>query len=172
MVANLSRFAQCTWIDLGEFKGARPVEMLGRAKFPTVGDGPYCLTLGPYAFYWFLLPPQTPHPAEAAEAPAIGIASAAGWEAVFRGKGRQRLEDALPAYLQGRRWFQGRMRTLKTVCSVRDTLAVPREGGPARVALVQADYAEGDPEPYLLPLAFHADGGPESRPGAPFRWPG
>ena len=165
VVANLSRFAQCTWIDLAEFKGARPVEMLGRAKFPTVGDGPYCLTLGPYAFYWFLLPPHAAAPAaEAAEAPAIGVASAAGWEAVLRGKGRVRLEDALPAYLQARRWFQGRLRTLKTV-TVRDTLAVPCEGGPARIALVQADYTEGDPELYVLPLAFHADGGHELRPG-------
>ncbi len=49
IVANLSRFAQCTWIEMGEFQGLGPVEMLGRSKFPTVGDGPYRLTLGPSA---------------------------------------------------------------------------------------------------------------------------
>ena len=32
VVANLSRFVQCTWIDLAEFKGMRPVEMLGLAS--------------------------------------------------------------------------------------------------------------------------------------------
>ena len=41
---------------------------------------------------------------------------------------------------------------------MRDTIKVPREGGSDRIALVQADYAEGDPELYVAPLAFAADG--------------
>ncbi len=158
VVANLSRFAQCTWIDLAEFKGMRPVEMLGRAAFPSIGEGAYCLTLGPYAFYWFLLGPQAaPLTAEAAAPPALSVASAAGWEGVFRGKARQELEEALPGYLRSRRWFQGQLRTLKSA-TVRDTIKVPHEGGSDRIALVQADYAEGDPELYVAPLAFAADG--------------
>ena len=158
VVANLSRFAQCTWMELAEFKGMRPVEMLGLASFPVIGEGTYCVTLGPYAFYWFLLRPQAePGRVEAAAPPALSVSSAAGWEGVFRGKGRQELEVALPGYLQSRRWFQGQSRTLKSA-TVRDTIKVPRTGGSDRIALVQADYAEGDPELYVAPLAFSADG--------------
>ena len=132
--------------------------MLGLAKFPSIGEGTYCVTLGPYAFYWFLLRPQTePGTAEAAEPPTLTVSGAAGWEGVFRGKARLGLEEALPAYLQLRRWFQGRFRSLKSA-TVRDAASVAREDGPARIALIQAEYAEGDPELYVAPLAFAADG--------------
>ena len=36
-------------------KGLIPVELMGRTRFPTVGDMPYLLTLGGYDFYWFSL---------------------------------------------------------------------------------------------------------------------
>ena len=32
-----------------------PVEMLGLTEFPRIGELPYFLTLGGYAFYWFRL---------------------------------------------------------------------------------------------------------------------
>ncbi len=32
VVANLSRFVQCTWMELSEYKGMGPVEMLGRPR--------------------------------------------------------------------------------------------------------------------------------------------
>jgi maltose alpha-D-glucosyltransferase/alpha-amylase len=54
-VANLSRHAQPVELDLSEFKGLTPVEMLGYTAFPVVGEHPYFLTLGGYAFYWFEL---------------------------------------------------------------------------------------------------------------------
>ncbi|MGE3508469.1 MAG: maltose alpha-D-glucosyltransferase [Vicinamibacterales bacterium] len=54
-VANLSRLPQPVALDLREFAGATPVEMLGYTAFPSVGDGPYQLTLGAYGYYWFEL---------------------------------------------------------------------------------------------------------------------
>jgi maltose alpha-D-glucosyltransferase / alpha-amylase len=166
IVANLSRFAQCTWIDLSEFKGTAPVEMLGRSKFPPISEGAYCLTLGPYAFYWFTLMRQgSPLNAEIAEPPTLTVSGSAGWESVFRGKAKLALEEALPAYLQTRRWYQGRFRTLKAV-TIRDAVAIPRENSPSRIALVQVDYVESDPEIYLLPLAFAPDSAPNTEAGA------
>ena len=35
--------------------GATPVEMLGRTRFPPIGEQPYFLSLGPHGFYWFRL---------------------------------------------------------------------------------------------------------------------
>src|SRR5437762_8030632 len=57
VIANLSRFVQYVGLDLSAFKGTSPMELFGHAKFPTVGDSPYGLTLGPHQFYWFLLTP-------------------------------------------------------------------------------------------------------------------
>jgi maltose alpha-D-glucosyltransferase/alpha-amylase len=54
-VNNLSRFAQPVDLDLRQFAGAMPVELVGRVPFPSIGTQPYPLTLGPHAFYWFQL---------------------------------------------------------------------------------------------------------------------
>ncbi len=54
-VANLSRSAQPVELDLADHKGAVPIELLGRAPFPPIGELPYLLTLSGYAFYWFRL---------------------------------------------------------------------------------------------------------------------
>ncbi len=54
-VANLSRSAQATELDLSAWKGRIPLEMLGRTRFPAIGDLPYMVTLAPYGFYWFEL---------------------------------------------------------------------------------------------------------------------
>jgi trehalose synthase len=54
-VANISRSAQPVLLDLNEYEGRTPVEMLGYVPFPKVTDQPYVLTLSPYAFMWFEL---------------------------------------------------------------------------------------------------------------------
>ena len=54
-VANLSRSAQATELDLSAFKDRIPLEMLGRTRFPPIGELPYMITLAPYGFYWFEL---------------------------------------------------------------------------------------------------------------------
>jgi maltose alpha-D-glucosyltransferase/alpha-amylase len=54
-VASVSRFAQPAELDLSQFDGYVPVEMLGYTEFPRVGKLPYFLTLAPYGFYWFEL---------------------------------------------------------------------------------------------------------------------
>ena len=54
-VANLSRSAQATELDLSAWKDRIPLEMLGRTRFPAIGELPYMITLAPYGFYWFEL---------------------------------------------------------------------------------------------------------------------
>jgi maltose alpha-D-glucosyltransferase / alpha-amylase len=54
-VHNLARSAQAVELDLSEFEGSYPEEMLGRSRFPRIGELPYLLTLGPRGFYWFRL---------------------------------------------------------------------------------------------------------------------
>jgi maltose alpha-D-glucosyltransferase / alpha-amylase len=54
-VANLSRFAQYVELDLREFDGRVPMEMIGRVRFPPIGELPYLLTFGPHGWLWFEL---------------------------------------------------------------------------------------------------------------------
>ena len=52
-VNNLSRFSQPAALDLSQFAGKLPVELVGRVPFPVIDEHPYPLALGPHGFYWF-----------------------------------------------------------------------------------------------------------------------
>src|SRR5262249_59367760 len=50
-------------------------------------------------------------------------------------------------------WFQGKERQAEAAF-ILETVPVPYDSMPAHMALVRVEYTEGDPETYLLPLAF------------------
>ena len=153
-VANLSRFVQCAELDLSEFKGRVPVELFGQTEFPPIGDLPYFITLGPHGFYWFKLEGVQAAAAPAPEeAPLAALEVAGAWEHIFSRAGKSGLEKILPRYLKNCRWFGGKARKLRSV-SVTEAIAVPAEGQEAYFTAVEAAYGEGQPETYLLPLAF------------------
>ena len=54
-VANLSRFVQPVELDLAACAGRTPVELIGGARFPVIGETSYPLSLGPHGFFWFSL---------------------------------------------------------------------------------------------------------------------
>lgn len=55
LVHNLAGSAQPVELDLPQFEGIAPIELLGGSRFPTIGRRPYALSLAPYGFYWFKL---------------------------------------------------------------------------------------------------------------------
>ncbi|MBI2198637.1 MAG: maltose alpha-D-glucosyltransferase [Candidatus Rokubacteria bacterium] len=55
IVANLSATVEPALLDLSEFAGAVPTEMLDGARLPVIKSRPYLFTLAPYAFYWLRL---------------------------------------------------------------------------------------------------------------------
>jgi maltose alpha-D-glucosyltransferase/alpha-amylase len=58
-IANLSRSMQAVELDLGDFEGRVPLDMLGGAALPAVAAAPYLFTLPPYGFYTLeLVPPD------------------------------------------------------------------------------------------------------------------
>ena len=58
-VHNLARSAQAVQLDLSRWEGLVPEEMLGRSRFPAIGELPYLLTLGPRGWFWFrIVPPE------------------------------------------------------------------------------------------------------------------
>jgi maltose alpha-D-glucosyltransferase/alpha-amylase len=145
-VMNLSRFAQPVDLDLTEFAGMVPVEMLGYVEFPPIMRQPYRLILGPYGFLWLELH-GTPEPAEAPaeSAPEVEVESNIkdGWAALIRN-----LEaTVLPEYLPRQRWFGGKSRHIRKV-HVTDWAEL--EG--AAVMFLQVEYESGLPDVYFAPF--------------------
>jgi maltose alpha-D-glucosyltransferase/alpha-amylase len=114
VTANLSRFVQAAELDLSEFRGRIPVEMIGRNEFPPIGELPYFITMGPHSFYWFRLEaPAEPIWAAAGrvktQRPLVQLALEDLWDTLLRPEYLYALgNDILPAYLPGQRWFRGR----------------------------------------------------------------
>ncbi|MHC2332475.1 maltose alpha-D-glucosyltransferase [Bradyrhizobium sp. USDA 4454] len=107
-VANLSRSAQATELDLSAFKDRIPLEMLGRTRFPAIGELPYMITLAPYGFYWFELQerdksePVTPRAVPEFETLVVPLNST--WTSLARERGVFE-HDVLPGHLARTRWY-------------------------------------------------------------------
>lgn len=107
-VANLSRAAQATELDLSPWKERIPLEMLGRTRFPAIGELPYMITLGPYSFYWFQLQerdksePVTPRAVPEFETLVVPVNS--NWVSLARERGVFE-RDVLPGFLARARWY-------------------------------------------------------------------
>jgi maltose alpha-D-glucosyltransferase/alpha-amylase len=157
VVANLSRFTQYVELDLRAYKGRAPLELIGRTRFPPIGELPYLLTLGEHAFNWFSLE-ETKHAVQESsyQPPTLEIASA--WEGTFTAAERAAIEMVLPAFFEGRRWFEGRGRDIAQV-RVLDVIQLDS----VRFAFAQVEYSHGEPESYVLPLAVE----PGDRPVSP-----
>jgi len=156
-IANLSRFLQVVELDLSKWEGMVPTELFGATELPIIGKTPYFLTLGPHSFYWFSLQPR----AAATVSSDWGLAAAVlpeikvtgGWDSVLFGSAKERLESVLLGYVRQRRWFAGKARRLKSV-GIMDAIEVPGVDRTAYLLTIQASYAEGDPETYLLPVTY------------------
>jgi maltose alpha-D-glucosyltransferase/alpha-amylase len=155
VVANLSRFVNFVELDLSAYKGMVPAELFGRTRFPSIGELPYFLTLGPHAFYWFKLEqprgPEARAAMEGFEPAKLDVVSS--WESVFQGQARAMLERILPAYLLACRWFGGKAQQIRSVKNV-DVIPFTTDSMTAYFTTWEVQYLGGAAETYLLPLAF------------------
>jgi maltose alpha-D-glucosyltransferase/alpha-amylase len=153
-VANLSRSAQATELDLNQWKDRIPQEMLGRTNFPPVGELPYLITLAPYGFYWFRLtekPASQPeHHTPVPEFETLVVPAGSTWMTLSR----TRLifeRDVLPSHLARSRWFPQR-----SAAAIKPnlTMAVPFvEDGASRPWLTVFEAAiRGVVYRYAMPL--------------------
>jgi maltose alpha-D-glucosyltransferase/alpha-amylase len=110
-VANLSRSAQATELDLSAWKDRIPLEMIGRTRFPAIGELPYMVTLAPYGFYWFQLKERdkSEHvaPSIVPEFETLVVPVNATWVSLARTRGVFERE-VLPGYLARARWYPER----------------------------------------------------------------
>ena len=157
-VVNVSRFAQAVELDLSRFEACVPVEMLGGAAFPPIGQLPYLLTLPPYGFFWFLLAPLSRMPAWFVPAPQPlpefhTLVVRNSLQELLAEPIRSVLErEVLPAYLPIRRWFAGRDSRLESARIVQVS-EVPGIEPPVLLTEIEARTQRGS-DRYLLPFGF------------------
>jgi maltose alpha-D-glucosyltransferase/alpha-amylase len=181
-VANLSRFAQPVSLDLSDYAGHEPVEMLGYVPFPPINETPYAITLAPYSFLWLELQPASVEPEPIPEPPTEAEGDAAvnraaaldlltkGWSGLLAGHGQALLEAALPAWLSLQRWFGAKTRKIQSARVVEWVVlpadytanaSIPDAAGlaadstiPPALFFVEIAYADGPADIYQIPLAF------------------
>ena len=167
-VANLSRSAQPVEINLPEFKGRVPVEMLGRTTFPPIGDLPYLLTLTGYGFYWFKLTKDAEAPSwheqilSLDERPVLVLFD--GWSSLFRDrvvpwrigmaeKTRLQFEtDTLPRFIETQRWYAAKGTPIERAHIIDHVLW--QEGKTSWIVALLQVTAGGEAANYFMPLAL------------------
>lgn len=153
-VANLSRSAQATEIDLSAWKNRIPLEMLGRSQFPAIGELTYLITLAPYGFYWFELREKEisihVEPTRMPEFETLVVPLGATWVTLERTRGVFE-RDVLPPYLSRTRWFPERS---PSAISAKMTSAIPFANlGDNRPWLAFFEWAQtGASIRYTIPL--------------------
>jgi maltose alpha-D-glucosyltransferase / alpha-amylase len=167
VLANLSRSLQPVEVELTEFAGLTPVEMLGLTEFPRLtAERPAFFTLGPYAVHWFSLVSQPmqvaqtlvpsnqhQHPtAVAEELPSLLVG--VNWESVLDSAARHVLErQALVPFLTRQRWFASKARRIRDA-RFSDWVMLRGGANPAFLTIVSVNFTEGPPDTYALPLAM------------------
>ena len=163
-----SRSAQPVEINLPEFKGRVPVEMLGRTTFPPIGDLPYLLTLTGYGFYWFKLTKDAEAPSwheqilSLDERPVLVLFD--GWSSLFRDrvvpwrigmaeKTRLQFEtDTLPRFIETQRWYAAKGTPIERAHIIDHVLW--QEGKTSWIVALLQVTAGGEAANYFMPLAL------------------
>jgi maltose alpha-D-glucosyltransferase / alpha-amylase len=153
-VANMSRSAQAVELDMSPWKGRIPREMLGRTRFPRIGDLPYLVTLPPYGFFWFSLTQEAEcEPEKVLPREITTLVLGNTWDSPLSGWTQRTFEhDVLPAFMPDRRWFADK--TSRSI-TAKVAVAVPIEHADDRfgIVIVNANCSDGTSR-YFLPLTI------------------
>jgi maltose alpha-D-glucosyltransferase/alpha-amylase len=172
VVVNLSRYPQWVELDLSEFTGKVPVELLGNGAFPPIDERPYRLTLGGHEGLWLSLSSELERHRATAAAAALELTPpehSGGWESLFAAPSP--LEPVLAIYVPAQRWFRSKARStvrarisdvveLSGTRSVEARVSEPPTSLPeiravaSWLLLVELEFAEGEPETYALPVSI------------------
>ena len=168
-VCNLSRTAQSVELDLSQYRGRVPVELIGRSYFPVIADRAYHLTLQAYSFFWFALLDPTQmedRPAPPIESTAlpefVTIVVPHGWEDIAKGhEGLMLTREVLPSFLPNQRWFGAKDRRIAQTRIVASAELEAAADGPNPdgwcFMLIEAEFADGGKQRYQLALGIAWD---------------
>lgn len=179
-VTNVSRVAQSVELDLGDYEGRVPVEMMGRSTFPPICKDPYFLTLMAYGFFWFRLSTDAEPPAwHLDRTPVEDLAVLVlfdGWNSFFRNrvvpwritmaeKTKNQFErEILPRFLLRQRWYSAKTEPLVRAAIVEHVML---QSGETQWLLALVDiHGAANPARYFVPLALDFDDSDEHQPRA------
>lgn len=160
-LANISSTAQAVELDLSEFSGYIPIELIGGSVFPRIGQMPYMLTLSAYGFYWFRLTTETRMPPDYV-APTqslpeyLTLVLPNGLPDLTRPPISDVVEkQILPMYLPRQRWYASKQdKLLSASMSLLSVLENAHPGAPPLLLVeVKATTNSGE-EQYFMPLGF------------------
>jgi maltose alpha-D-glucosyltransferase/alpha-amylase len=152
VVVNLSRFAQSAELDLSRFNGCVPMEVFSRNLFRPIKKSRYVITLGPHAYYWFALHAPTEGRRTSKKRLVPTIHAHAKLHTLLNDGQREQLEkEILPNYIQNRRWFGSKARTLRHL-RVIEQPAISSDADAGRLWFVEVSYLDGPTETYALPV--------------------
>ena len=153
VVANLSGFSQVVELDLFQYAGLMPEEIVSGNSFPQIKERPYLLTIGPHDYFWFLLAPEKDS-IEVSGTRDIPELKFPKWEDLLFGISRKALEEKiLPAFLQKCRWFGSKSRSISRV-SLTDHFTLKLDSHISFLTFTRVQFTEGSSETYLLPLSL------------------
>lgn len=153
VVANLSGTSQVVELDLFEYAGSTPEEILSGNRFPEIKDSPYLLTIGPHDYFWFLILSQDDK-VETLSLLELPELECTKWEEVLSGASLKNLEESiLPSFLSRSRWFGSKSRRI-TRTSVEDHFSLKTDSKHLFMTFVKVQFSRGSSEIYLLPLSF------------------
>jgi maltose alpha-D-glucosyltransferase/alpha-amylase len=154
VVVNLSRYPQWVELELAEFAGTVPVELVGNGAFPPVEARPYRLTLGGHDALWLSLSSSLERQRRTSLAPQPLPPStySGSWQELL--SPGSPLELILATHIPAQRWFRSKTQAVSKARLV-DVLTLPTSDSvtPRVLAFVQLELDEADTETYVLPLA-------------------
>lgn len=144
VVANLSKRAQYVELDLAQYRGMVPVELRGDTAFPSIGELPYFITLGPYDFYWFALTQQ-----EMLDSTQWLLRDSRHFrlngkpkEVVREPEQCRHFEKMIAGYLPKARWFGGKGTPIRKV-RIKDSVDIEHnEGRSSTLIFVEVQYKD------------------------------
>ncbi len=158
VVNNMSASAQAVTLDLSQFAGCVPLEMVGHTEFLPIEESEYPLTLSPYGFFWFAIraPVASRRGLSDDEVDSLLEEWAEEDNALLA---HQEVISGLLAelsadWLTAQRWFRAKAREIAAVEYSDHAVAVPDRGPHVMIAIVRVRYEDGEAEQYLLPVTL------------------
>lgn len=158
-VANLSHTLQAVELDLSEFEGRVPVDIVGGGSFPPVGRLPYLLTVPAFGFYGFQLVSEgampdwhVPSPVPLPDYRTLVLRNGLDETRALLPHLATLEREVLPTWLAARRWFSAKDRAIK---QVRVWRRVPLPGDePITLLELDVELDDGHHEYYMLPVGI------------------
>lgn len=152
IVVNLSKFSQVAEVELEQYKGFTPVELMSRNRFPAIGEqGTFFFTLSPHAYLWFSLEKQQAGTSATRAMPQINVAL---WDDLLHNEHCRRLQSLiLPLFFSRSKWFNGNGRSIYSLDIVRNA-TIPLSQEQVSLWQIEVSYESGLPETYSLMTTF------------------